>query len=64
MSQRNNNQPQEKTYGMLFGIVIGAVFSLGFAKTGNPGLIGVGAVLGMSIGNSIGKSLNCRNNVE
>ncbi len=62
MSQ-NKNQLQEKSYNLLFGIVIGAALTLFFAKT-SPGMMGVGAVLGMGIGDALGKSLNRRNNVE
>ena len=41
--------------GMVIGVVFGAALALIFAVTGNPGLIGVGAVLGFSIGNGLSK---------
>ena len=42
-------------FGMMAGIVSGAALALIFAATGNPGLIGVGAILGFSIGSSLSK---------
>ncbi len=41
--------------GMVLGCVFGAALALTFAATGNPGLIGVGAVLGFPIGDSLSK---------
>jgi uncharacterized membrane protein YccC len=38
---------------MWVGVVIGAALALFFAKTGNPGLIGVGAIIGMAIGEGL-----------
>jgi len=43
------NTNQVSTRATLIGIILGAAISLLFAATGNPGLIGVGAAIGMSI---------------
>lgn len=37
----------------IVGVVTGAVLALLFSIMGSPGLIGVGAVLGMSIGSGL-----------
>ena len=47
---------QYKNVGLGIGIVAGAALSLFFASV-SPGMIGVGAVLGVSFGKHIGESL-------
>jgi hypothetical protein len=46
--------------GTVVGVVAGATLSLFFAKV-SPGMIGVGAVLGVSFGKKIGEALLVRN---
>ena len=47
-----NRQTFVKPLSTLMGALIGALLALAFAKMGSPGLIGVGAVLGVSIGSA------------
>jgi hypothetical protein len=47
---------QYKDIGLVIGVVAGAALSLFFAKE-SPGMIGVGAVLGVSFGMKIGEGL-------
>jgi hypothetical protein len=51
MSEKHKDQTLRKPNWV--GVVIGAVLALFFAKTGNPGLIGVGAIVGMAIGEGL-----------
>ncbi len=57
---KNNEQEtlkeQYKDIGLVIGVVAGAALSLFFAKV-SPGMIGVGAVLGVSFGMKIGEGL-------
>ena len=57
---KNNEQEtlkeQYKDIGLVIGVVAGAALSLFFAKV-SPGMIGVGAVLGVSFGMTIGEGL-------
>jgi hypothetical protein len=53
MSEKHKDQTLGKTN--LVGVVIGAALALIFAKTGNPGLIGVGAIIGMAIGKGLNR---------
>jgi hypothetical protein len=52
MNQNLNNKAFIKPLCTVLGALTGAVIALAFAKSGNSGLIGVGAVLGVSIGNA------------
>jgi len=58
--QKNYDQEtlkeQYKGIGLVIGVVAGAALSLFFAKV-SPGMIGVGAVLGVSFGVKIGEGL-------
>jgi hypothetical protein len=47
MNENNHNRSQKETNFMGVGIAIGALMSLLFAKTGNPGLMGVGVAIGI-----------------
>jgi hypothetical protein len=58
MNQNSSSLTSNEAIYTVIGMVIGAILALIFAKTGSPGLIGVGAVLGLGIG----KSLNWRYN--
>ena len=58
MAQNANNQTINKPIYTIAGLFIGAVLALTFAKTGNPGLIGVGAVLGMMLGTALQRRFN------
>lgn len=58
MNQNSCSLTSNEAIYTVIGMVIGAALALIFAKTGSPGLIGVGAVLGLGIG----KSLNWRYN--
>ena len=51
MSEKRKDQTLRKPNWV--GVVIGAALALAFAKTGNPGLIGVGAIIGMAIGEGL-----------
>jgi hypothetical protein len=53
-------QEQYKDIGIAIGVVSGAAMSLFFAKV-SPGMIGVGAVLGVLFGKKIGEALLRRN---
>ncbi len=53
MSEKPKDQTLSKPNYMWVGVVIGAALALFFAKTGNPGLIGVGAIIGMAIGEGL-----------
>ena len=55
MSEKHKDQTLRKPnwVGVVIGVVIGAALALAFAKTGNPGLIGVGAIIGMAIGEGL-----------
>ena len=53
MTQNSNSLIHSKPVCTIVGALIGALLALAFAKSGNPGLIGVGAVLGVSIGNAL-----------
>ena len=53
MSHNTRNQMNSKPFYTIIGMLIGALLALTFAKIGSPGLIGVGAVLGVSIGNAL-----------
>ena len=60
--QKNNDQKamkeQYNDIGLVIGIAAGAAFSLLFAGVlDSPGLIGVGAVMGVSFGKKIGEGL-------
>ena len=64
--QKNINQntlkEQYEDIGLAIGVAAGAAISLLFAAVlDSPGMIGVGAVLGVSIGKKIGESLYQRN---
>lgn len=58
MNRNSSSLSSNEAIFTVIGMVIGAILALIFAKTGSPGLIGVGAVLGLGIG----KSLNWRYN--
>jgi outer membrane lipoprotein SlyB len=58
MAQTTNNQTTNNPIYTIAGVFIGAVLALAFAKTGNPGLIGVGAVLGMVLGTALQRRFN------
>jgi hypothetical protein len=58
MHQNSSSQTSNEAIYTVIGVVIGAVLALGFAKTGNPGLIGVGAVLGVAIGKALNRRYN------
>ena len=51
MSEEHSDQTLRKPNWI--GVVIGAALALASAKTGNPGLIGVGAVIGMAVGEGL-----------
>lgn len=55
MSEKHKDQTLRKPNYMWVGVVIGAVLALFFARTGNPGLIGVGAIIGMAIGEGLNR---------
>jgi hypothetical protein len=54
---------QYKNIGLAIGITAGVALSLFFAKV-SPGMIGVGAVMGVSFGKKIGESLFQRKMVQ
>ena len=56
MSRNTNHQLSAKV--TFVGIVIGATLAILFAKMGSPGLIGVGAVIGMSIASALGRRVD------
>jgi hypothetical protein len=58
MNQNSNSPAANKTIYTVIGIAIGALVALIFAKTGNPGLIGVGAVLGLMLGTALNRRFN------
>ncbi len=58
MNQNSSSLTSNETIYTVTGMVIGAVLALIFAKTGNPGLIGVGAALGLVIGKSLNRRYN------
>jgi len=53
MSEKHKDQTPKKPNYMWVGVVIGAVLALFFAKTGSPGLVGVGAIIGMAVGEGL-----------
>ena len=53
MSEKHQDQALKKPNRV--GVVIGAALALAFAKTGSPGLIGVGAIIGMAIGEGLNR---------
>jgi hypothetical protein len=55
MSEKRKDQTFRKPNYMWVGVVIGAALALAFAKTGNPGLIGVGVIIGMAIGEELNR---------
>ncbi len=55
MSEKKEDRTLRKPNYMWVGVVIGAALALAFAKTGNPGLIGVGAIIGMAIGEGLNR---------
>jgi len=64
--QKDNSQKdlkeQYKAIGLVIGVAAGAAMSLLFAAVlDSPGLIGVGAVLGVTFGKKVGEELNQRN---
>jgi len=58
MFQNSSSQAANKPIYTLVGVVIGALIALAFAKTGNPGLIGVGAVVGLLFGQGLNRRFN------
>ena len=56
MSRNTNHQLSAKV--IFVGIAIGASISILFAVMGSPGLIGVGAVIGMSIASALGRRVD------
>ncbi len=58
MNQNSSSQTSNEAIYTVIGVVIGAVLALISAKTGNPGLIGVGAALGLLIGKSLNRRYN------
>ena len=59
---QNTLKEKYKDIGLVIGVVAGAAISLLFAAVlDSPGMIGVGAVLGVSIGKKIGESIYQRN---
>jgi hypothetical protein len=58
VTQNSSSQVSNKLVYTIIGVLIGAVVALVFAKTGNPGLIGVGAVLGMLLGKVLDRRFN------
>jgi fucose permease len=65
MKKNNSQKAQKEQYkaiGLVIGIAGGAALSLLFAVVlDSPGLIGVGAVLGVTFGKKIGEGLYQRN---
>ena len=64
--QKDNSQKdlreQYKAIGLIIGVAAGATLSLLFAVVlDSPGLIGVGAVVGVTFGKKIGEGLYQRN---
>ena len=53
MNQNSSSLTSNEAIYTIIGLVTGAVLALIFAKTGNPGLMGVGAALGLLIGKSL-----------
>jgi hypothetical protein len=53
LTNHDGNEPFSAR-AALIGMLFGAVFALAFVAIGRPGLIGVGAALGMSISLSLG----------
>jgi hypothetical protein len=64
MNENNHNRSQKETNFMGVGIAIGALMSLLFAKTGNPGLMGVGVAIGIAFGEGLNRRFGTRKNVE
>ena len=58
MAQNSSSPSASKTIYTVIGIAIGALVALIFAKTGNPGLIGVGAALGLLLGTGLNRRFN------
>lgn len=56
--QNSNSQIFNKSVFTVIGLLIGAVIALVFAKTGSPGLIGVGSILGMFLGKALDRRFN------
>ena len=55
MSEKHEDQALRKSNYTWVGVVIGAALALAFARTGNPGLIGVGAIIGVAIGEGLSR---------
>lgn len=58
MNRNSSSLSSNEAIYTVIGMVIGAILALIFAKTGSPGLIGVGAVLGLGIGKSLNRRYN------
>ena len=53
MTQNSSSPVTSKPFCTIIGALIGALLALAFAKTGNPGLIGVGAAFGLLLGQGL-----------